>query len=357
MIDFRDEAGAAWEMLKATLAEWNKDNTTRLAAALAYYTIFAVAPLLIIGIAIAGQVLGREAVQGQIVNEIGAYMNDRATAEWVQTTIKNASAPKANLFATIVSVIVLLYGATGVFSELKSALNEIWDAPAKPVSGIRDLLIDRLFALLVVILSGLLLLASLIVNTFLNLATKWIDLYWPGFGIISQITNFSFFFAMTLIVFALIYKFLPDIRIAWRDVWIGATATALLFSLGRLLISLYLSYSAVESTYGVAGSLIVLLLWIYYSAQIFFLGAEFTQVYGRTKGSRLREHELLEGSETPVTDQVSESPSPPLNTPHPVTKRRRNFTQPIFDLATAVGVIGAISVLSLLRHPFRHLRK
>lgn len=355
MIDFRDEKNAAWEMLKATLAEWNKDNTTRLAAALAYYTIFAVAPLLIIGITIAGQVLGREAVQGQIVNEIGAYINDRETATLVQTIIKNASVPKDNLFATVISIIALLYGATGVFSELKSALNEIWDAPTKPVSGIRDLLVDRFFALIVVILSGLLLLASLVVNTFLNLATKWIDLYWPGFGMISQITNFGFFFAVTLIVFALIYKFLPDIHLAWRDVWIGATATALLFSIGRVLISLYLSYSTIQSTYGVAGSLIVLLLWIYYSAQIFFLGAEFTQVYGRTKGTRVREHELLEEDETSTAKDTAPA-SPPLNEPNPHVKRR-NFTRPVLDLTTAIGVIGALSVLSLLRYPLRRLRK
>jgi len=362
MVDLREEAHAAWQMLKATLEEWTADNTTRLAASLAYYTIFSIAPLLIIATAIAGVVLDRETVQTQIIKQIGAYINNPQTALLVQNMIKNASAPKANFFATLIGIIVLLYGATNVFSELKSSLNLIWDAPTKPAIGIRSVVVDRFLALLVVMVSGFLLLASLIVNTVLNLGTHWIDTTWPGMGMISQLSGFLFFFGVTLIVFALIYKFLPDIRIAWRDVWIGAVATTLLFSLGRFLISLYLSYSTIESTYGAAGSFVVLLLWIYYSAQIFFLGAQFTQVYGRTKGSRQREHALLQNSEatdevaeSEATDEVAEIEAVPTPVERqPLAKKfRPSLGRPLFDLVTAVGIIGAIAVLSLVRRPFR----
>ena len=353
MTNLREEAAAAWRLLKATLEEWSADNTTRLAASLAYYTIFAIAPLLIIASALAGPILGQEAVQSQLIKEIVAYTNDPATATWVQTLLKNGSAPKANLFATIIGIIVLLYGATGVFSELKSSLDLIWDTPTKPATGLREIIIDRFLALLVVLVSGFLLLASLIVSTLLNLGTTWIDAHWPGMGVVSQVTSFLLFFAITLVVFALIYKFLPDIRIAWRDVWIGAVATALLFSLGRFLISLYLSYSTIQSTYGAAGSLVVLLLWVYYSAQIFFLGAEFTQVYGRTKGSRRREHDLLQNSEETAQDLA---PTVETFTVEPLAlakKPQRTLARPLIDLVTAIGVIGAISLLSLIRHPFR----
>jgi membrane protein len=360
MVDLRDEVPAAWDMLKVTLEEWNQDNTTRLAAALAYYTLFSLTPLLIIAVAIAGQVLDREAIQGQIVNEIGTYINDRNTAALVQTMIKNASAPKANFLATIIGVLILVYGATNVFSELKSSLNLIWDAPSKPANALRALLVDRFLALVMVMVSGFLLVASLLVNTFLNVGTQWIDTYWPGLGVLSQITSFLFFFGVTLIVFALIYKFIPDIHIAWRDVWIGAMATALLFSVGRFLISLYLSYGTFQSTYGVASSLAVLLLWTYYSAQIFFLGAQFTQVYGRTKGSRRREQALLQNTESPaqarVTGTMQTAVVAPELPPGQKNSGPRHVTQPVFDLVTAIEVIGAISLFSLVRPLFRSRR-
>ncbi len=373
---FREERVVAWRLLRTTFEEWNADNATRLAAALAYYTLFSIAPVLIIATAIAGLVLGRESVQGQLVHQIENYVNDPKTAELVQTMLKNASAPKANIFATVVGVIVLLYGATNVFSELKSSLNLIWDVPLEPTRGLRDIVVNRILALVTVMIGGFLLLLSLVVSTVIAAGQEWVNFYWPGMGPLTQVTNFLFFFFVTLFVFALIYKFLPDIKIVWRDVWIGAVATTLLFSIGRFLISLYLSHSTIQSTYGAAGSLAALLLWIYYSAQIFFLGAEFTQVYGRTKGSRQREEALLE-EDPPVPANIEDEnlgdanseeegtgdnaiprattlPIPPTQlVKKPKARQRPNLTRPLVDLVTAVGIIGVLSVINLVRSPFR----
>jgi membrane protein len=351
-----NELSSAWHLLRTTLEEWNADNATHLAAALAYYTIFSLAPLLIIAIAIAGLLFGREAAQGQLVGQIEAYINDGQTAEFIQSMLKNASTPATNILATMVGVAVLLFGATGVFGELKNSLNLIWDAPARP-SSIRNLIIQRILTLAMVLVSGFLLLASLIVSTVLVAAKDWVEVIWPGMGAFGLAANFLFFFLVTVLLFALVYKYVPDMNIAWRDVWIGAAATAVLFSAGRYLISLYLSHSTVQSTYGAAGSLAVLLLWVYYSAQIFFLGAEFTQVYARTEGSRRHEHPLLleeESAPEVLVDKAVEPASTTAIRPaRPKQTWRRSVTRPLFALVTAVGILAALSVINIVREPFR----
>jgi len=344
-------------LLRTTLEEWNADNAAHLSAALAYYTIFSIAPLLIIAMAVAGNIFGADALRGRLFWQVQAFTNSEATADLVQSIVKNSITSGTSTFATVVGVIILVYGATGVFSELKNSLNFIWDAPPpKPGLNIRGLVIQRLLTLLMVVVSGLLLLASLIVSTVLAAATQWVDTNLPSLGGYGQSLNFVFFFVITLLVFALIYKYVPDVRIAWRDVWIGAIATALLFSVGRYLISLYLSHSTIQSTYGAAGSLAVLLIWTYYSAQIFFLGAEFTQVYGRTWGSRWREQALLEVEDAPVPVLVVEGveTSPPVVT-KPQT-RVHNITRPILDLGAAVGILTVVSLINILREPFRNER-
>jgi membrane protein len=208
--------------------------------------------------------------------------------------------------------------------------------------------------LAMVIVSGFLLLASLVVDTAMAAATTWMNTRLPGVVALSQGSSFLFFFLVTVFVFALIYKYVPDIRIAWRDVWIGAVATALLFSIGRLLISTYLGRSSAGSSFGVAGSLGLLVIWIYYSAQLFFLGAEFTQVYGRTYGSRWREYVLLPELAPESAPQEKEgTDSTPVTTPAPVEKPQRSFTRPLSDLAIAIGVIGILSIFNLIRQPFR----
>lgn len=334
---------STWHLLKTTLLEWNADNAAHLSAALAYYTFFSLAPLLIIATAIAGFVYGREAARGELVNQIGLYIGYDA-ANLIQTILRNTGSSTPNIVATVAGLIFLLYGATGVFSELKISLNLIWDAPPPNGSPWRTVLLNRLFALAMVLGCGFLLVLSLIISTALTSMTSWINYWWPGMGAISQIINFFISFGLTIVVFGLIYQFLPDVPVAWRDVWSGAVATALLFSIGRYLISLYLSYSTIGSTYGAAGSLAVLLLWIYYSAQIFFLGAEFTQVYARTKGTHWREHELLE-EEGETAEE--EAPQPPSET------RRRRLTRSAQELATAVGILTLVSVINLIRGPFR----
>jgi membrane protein len=344
------EIASMWALFKTTLQEWTTDNAAHLAAALAYYTIFSLAPILFIGVAVAGLFYGPEAARGRIVDQIARYTNDEQTAEFIQTLIENARAPAASLVATIAGLIMLFYGATGVFGELKNSLNLIWDAPTKERGGLLSLVLHHLLILAMVMVSGFLLLVSLVMSTALTAATTWINNRAPGMATTTQAINFLFFFIVTVLVFALIYKFVPDVRIAWRDVWIGAVATALLFSVGRFLIALYLTYSTTASTYGAASSLIVLLLWIYYSAQIFFLGAEFTQVYGRTYGSHWREHDLLE-----MESEESESTTTALAPDRRINARRRfrRFARPLADLAIAVSIIGVLSLVNVVRGPWR----
>lgn len=337
------ESVSTWHLLKTTLLEWNADNAAHLSAALAYYTFFSLAPLLIIATAIAGLVFGREAANGELVNQIAFYIGYDA-ANLIQTILKNTNNATPNLVATIAGLIFLLYGATGVFSELKNSLNLIWDAPPPNGSPWRAVALNRLFALIMVLGCGFLLLVSLVISTTLTAATDWINYRSPGMGAMIQLVNFVISFGLTIVVFGLIYQFLPDVTVAWRDVWSGAVATALLFSIGRYLISLYLNYSTIGSTYGAAGSLAVLLLWIYYSAQIFFLGAEFTQVYARTKGTRWREHELL--AEEPAVEDETAGDTQPIT-------RRRRLTKSATELATAIGILTLVSVINLMRGPLR----
>lgn len=331
-----------WHLVKTTLLEWNADNAAHLSAALAYYTFFSLAPILIIATAMAGAIFGQEAARGELVHQIAFYIGYDA-ALLIQTILRNTNATTPNIIATIGGLLFLLYGATGVFTELKNSLNLIWDAIPLEGGAWRALLINRLFALVMVLGCGFLLLLSLVLTTLLTATANWVGYWWPGMGAMTQLATFVVSFLLTVLVFGLIYQFLPDVTIAWRDVWSGAVATALLFSVGRYLIGLYLSYSTIASTYGAAGSLAVLLLWIYYSAQVFFLGAEFTQVYARTKGTRWREHELL-AEEPPATDDTTLASERP---------RGRRVATSARELATAVGILTFVSVINLLRGPLR----
>jgi membrane protein len=333
---------STWHLLKTTLLEWNADNAAHLSAALAYYTFFSLAPIVIIATAIAGLVYGREAARGELVNQIGLYIGYDA-AELMQTILRNAHASTSNLTVTIVSLVFLLYGATGVFSELKNSLNLIWDAPARDSRSWRTILTHQLFALAMVLGCGFLLLLSLVISTALAATTQWINQRWPGMGVTTQVITFLISFLLTIFIFGVVYQFLPDVKVAWRDVWSGAIATALLFSIGRYLISVFLSYSPIGSMYGAAGSLALLLFWIYYSAQVFFLGAEFTQVYARTKGTRWREHELLE--DEPAVEEI-------IVVDNPSTARSR-LTKSTRELVTAVGILGLVSIINLVRGPIR----
>ncbi|HCF30227.1 MAG TPA: ribonuclease BN [Cyanobacteria bacterium UBA11049] len=273
-------------LLKETFAEWNNDKASRLAAALAYYTVFSLAPLLIIAIAIAGAVFGEEAARGEIVAQIQGLVGKEG-AQFIETAIENASKPEAGSIASIVSVVVLLFGASGLFAQLQDALNTIWEVQPKPNLGLWAIIRARFLSFTMVLGVGFLLLVSLILSAALAALVNFFGHLIPGVGFLLQLTNFILSFAATTILFGLIYKVLPDAKIAWSDVWIGAIITSLLFSIGRFLLGLYFGNSSFGSTYGAAGSVVIILAWVNYAAQILFFGAEFTQVYARRFGSQI----------------------------------------------------------------------
>ncbi len=264
-----------------------EDDAPSLGAALAYYTVFSLAPLMTIAIAIAGFFLGKEAAQGQIFDELRGLLGaegGKAVEEMVQSA--NAQ-PTAGVVATIISVIMLLFGASGVFGQLQASLNAIWGVKAKPGRGVLGIIKDRLLSFGFTLVVGFLLLVSLLLTAGMALMADWIGGLMPGSEALAYILNIVLSLSMITLLFATIFKFLPDAKIAWHDVWIGAFLTALLFTIGKFALGIYLGKSGVASSYGAAGSLIVLLLWVYYSSQILFFGAEFTQVYANRFGSRV----------------------------------------------------------------------
>ncbi|MFN8473225.1 MAG: YihY/virulence factor BrkB family protein [Anaerolineae bacterium] len=274
-------------LLKDTFSQFNEDKAPRLGASLAYYTVFSLAPLLVIAIGIAGLVFGAEAARGQIMNSIGGLVGDQG-AQGIQAMVQGASQQRTGgIVATIIGIVALLFGASGVFGALQDSLNTMWEVQPKPGRGIMGLIKSRFFSFTMVLGTGFLLLVSLIVSTGLSAFGAWLGNAMPGGEGLWQVINFIFSLAVITVIFALVFKYIPEAKIAWRDVWIGAFITALLFTIGKFVIGLYLGHSAFSSSYGAAGSLLVLLLWVYYSAQILFFGAEFTQVYANTYGSRM----------------------------------------------------------------------
>lgn len=279
-----------WRLLKETFKEWNDDKASRLAAALSYYTIFSLAPLLIIAIAIAGAVFGDDAASGEIVRQIQGLVG-KDGAEVIQTALQNAQKPDTRNIASIISIGVLLFGASNVFAQIQDALNTIWEVQPKPGRSLVQTLRKRFLSFAMVGGVGFLLLVSLIANAVLAAMVNYFSNSLPGFDFLWQIANFIISFAVITFLFAVIYKFMPDVKIAWNDVWIGSAITSLLFVIGKSLLGLYLGNGSFGSAYGAAGSLIVLLAWINYAAQIIFFGAEFTQVYASRYGSRIEPDE------------------------------------------------------------------
>lgn len=273
-------------LLRTTYAKWTADHAQSLGAALAYYTVFSLAPLLLIVIAIAGMVVGQETAQGQIIWQIQGLVGEDS-AKAIQHMVEEARKPAAGLIATGVALVMLLLGATGVFAQLQDALNTIWRVEEKPWGGIWKTLKDRFISLLAVLGTGFLLLISLVISAALSAAGTALERFLPVPESLLQIINFLVSFVVITFLFAMIYKLLPDITIQWDDVWIGAIITSLLFTFGKFLIGLYLGKSDVGIAYGAAGSLVVILIWVYYASQIFLFGAEFTAVYAESHGSRL----------------------------------------------------------------------
>ncbi len=278
----------ALDMLKESFKEWKEDDALQLGAALAYYTIFSIAPLLLIVIAVAGLVWGQEAAQGQIYSQFDNLVGAQGAAA-LQTMVGNAAnlGDKTGILATVIAAVTVLFGATGVFAQLQSALNKIWNVEPKPDRGIMGFIMTRIASFGMILGIGFLLLVSLVVSAGLAAVDSYMSGLIPGAESVFQVIHFVIAFGVVTLLFAMIYRFLPDVKIAWRDVWIGAAITALLFTVGKFLIGLYLGHSSAASVFGAAGSLVVVLLWIYYSTQILFFGAEITQVYARRYGSNI----------------------------------------------------------------------
>ena len=269
-----------------TVNEWYKHKAPRLGASLAFYTLLSLAPLLIVVVALAGAVYGEEAARGQIVAQLSDLVG-KTGATAIEDVIKQARQPAVGILATLAGLIMLFLGATGAVTELRDALNTIYEIPAPEVSGLKMIILfvrERFFSFAMVVGVGFLLLVSLAINAWLAAMGTWFTGSLPA--LVLQVVSTVVSWVVITALFAGIYKALPDVTIEWRDVALGAAVTSLLFNFGKFAIGLYLGSSTVASAYGAAGSLVVLLIWVYYSAQIFFLGAEFTQVFANRYGSQ-----------------------------------------------------------------------
>ena len=278
---------AIWSILKQTATDCLDDDASRLAASLAFYTLLSLAPLVIIAVAIAGFLLGPEAARGQVAGALSQIVGHEA-AKGIQAVVASARSTSAGTIGTIVGAITLFVGASGVFGELQFALNSIWEVRTKPGGGVLGEIKTRFFSFTMVLGVAFLLLVSLVLSAVLSALGTFFAASLPGGELFWQLLNFAFSFAMVTGLFALIFKYVPDVEIEWSDVWIGAAVTALLFTIGKSLLGLYLGKASIGSSYGAAGSLVVLVVWVYYSAQILFLGAEFTQVQARQRGRVIR---------------------------------------------------------------------
>jgi membrane protein len=284
-------------LLKATLKAWSDDYASSMGAALSYYTLFSIAPLLLIVISIAGLIFGPEAARGEILEQLSDLMGEQG-ARAVEGLLASASEPASSVPALLFGLAVLFFGATTVFAELQDAFDRIWRVPGRePPGGFLALVRGRFLSFGMMLGIAFLLIVSLLATAALAALGKWYGARFEGWETLLQVINFVVSFALITVLFALIYKVLPRIRVEWRDVWIGAALTALLFVIGKSLIGLYIGKSGIASGYGAAASLVVLLVWVYYSAQIFLLGAEFTWVYAYKLGSK-RDRVMHRGRKT-----------------------------------------------------------
>ena len=268
-----------WSLMKSAVSAWIADYAPSMGAAVAYYTAFSIAPLLLLVISVAGLVFGRDVVQGEIVSQAQGLMGEQG-ASAIEQLLQSASEPSTGLMATVASIALLIFGATTVFGEVQNSLDRIWHVPdeRKP-SGIWGFIRTRMLSFGMVLILSFLLLVSLVVSSALAALGSWWGGYFEGQEALLQLLNYAVSVLFSTTLFAMMYKLMPRTEIAWRDVWIGAAVTAILFEIGKFAIGLYIGKSAVASAFGAAGSLAVLLIWVYYSAQIFLLGAEFTRLY------------------------------------------------------------------------------
>lgn len=277
-----------FELAKQSYSKWSEHQAPRLGASVAFYSVLSFAPLLVLTTAVIALIFGKSSAQGALVSEARQWIGDRG-AETVQSLLKSAQKPASGIFSSIIAFITLLFGASGVFTELQEALNTIWEAPAQNASGFLGMVKQRLFSFGMVLSVGFLLLISLILSAGLAFIGHSFGQLVPLPPAVLQAINFLVSFAVISVLFALMFKYVPNTKVAWRNALTGAVGTALLFTIGKLLLGLYLGKASVGSTYGAAGSLVAVIVWIYYSAQIFFFGAEFTHVYSEKQGGKSAE--------------------------------------------------------------------
>lgn len=275
----------AIQLTKKSVIAWLNDAAPSMGAALSYYTIFSLAPLLLIVMSVAGFIFGAEAARGELFGQLRGLMGSDAAAA-LETLLASLNKPAESIGASLTGLALLLIGATSVFGELQNALDRIWRAPARVVrSGVWNLLRERLLSIGMIFGLAFLLMVSLVAGAFVSALGKWWGPMFGGWETIAQIANIAVGFLLSTLVFAMIYKLMPRAKVNWADVWIGALVTSTLFTIGKFLIGLYIGKSGVASGFGAAGSIAIILVWVYYSAQIFLIGAEFTWVYAQTFGS------------------------------------------------------------------------
>ena len=291
-------AREAWSLLSSTFSDWYEDRAQRMGAALAYYTIFALTPGLVIVMALAGLLLG-SAAESRIIGQIHELIGEQG-AKAIEATVQTARATTPGTAAIGLALITLVFGLWGVFGALQDGLNTIWGVTPKPGRRVRTIVKERFWSFAIVVGTGLLLLVSLVVTAWLAAVATSVSHLLPAPVLALEALNTVISLTVITGAFALIFKLLPDVRIAWRDVWLGAAVTSLLFTIGKFLIGLYLGKRAVASAYGAAGSLVIIVVWVYYSAQILLFGAEFTKVWTKRRGSGFE----VEKTAKPVTAEA-----------------------------------------------------
>jgi membrane protein len=340
-----------WALVKAAVSAWLDDYAPSMGAALSYYTVFSLAPLLLIVISIAGLMFGTDAVRGEVFGQLRGLMGDEA-AKAVESLLAGVSKPSHGIAGSVIGGAVLLVGATTVFGELQDALDRIWRAPARDTSGgLWRLLRTRLLSFGMILGIAFLLMVSLVLGAVIAALGKWWGGAFGNWEVLAQVVNTLVGFGLTTSVFAMIYKLMPRVKVRWHDVLLGAVVTALLFTVGKFLIGLYTGKSAVASSFGAAGSLVIVFVWVYYSAQIFLMGAEFTWVYARTFGSMREQAKAGDGAAQAAP--AAPAPIAPAAVADPLVADplvarpagRRSARKPLADVVLGVAAMLALRYL------------
>lgn len=346
-------------LLKKAFTSWSDDKALRLSAALAYYSIFSIAPLLVITMGIAGLVLGEKSASGELYDQLKSYVGPKA-AEGLQSMVQSASKPSSGIVATVVGVITLLFGASGVMGELKDALNTVWEVKPKPGAAIASLIREKFLNFGMVIVIGFLLMVSLLLSAGVAALSKRLETFLALPAAVWAILAFVISLGVVVVMIALIFKLLPDAKIRWSDVWFGAAITGVLFEIGKTALGWYLGLESTSSSYGAAASVVLLLLWVYYASCIIFFGAEFTQVYAEARGHFItpdahaepvtpadRAEQGLSGPKPPtIPVSVSESP-PPKNVSRPPLFQHR-LMEPLLRYLEGRGLLLSIETKEAL---------